>query len=87
MKTKPNDIVEYYARLENFDWLYEYSDDFDLWKQRSRQHRELAEDSSLSDRHWRLYRAFHKHHFQGFTKPNLNDYLMTMGGLGIDIDV
>lgn len=82
MKT-PN-IIQYYNMLDKFDWGYEYSDDYNVWKSRANEFMFLYEYRTLSDLHCRLYEAFQKFHFKGLAKPDLNDYLITLGGLGID---
>ena len=82
MKT-PN-IIQYYDQLDSFDWMYEHSDSYDVWVIRSEQYINLFNYSSLSETHRRLYEDFRAYHFHGADKPCLNDYLITMGGLGID---
>ena len=80
-------IHEYYTELRDFDWGYEHSGDYNVWKKTHNQYSYLTQCSELSETHSRLYRDFKHFIFRGGNKPKLEDYLkedLTLGRLGFD---
>ena len=60
----PGEILSlsaYYDALLRFDWDYESTDDFSVWRRESRRRAELERLAFTSREHEELFRAFDRH--------------------------
>jgi|GEM_PF-896302 len=59
------DLEQYWEKLNNFDWFYEYSDDHSVWQRGRIAASKIAAIAIESPEHRALYDGFYKHHFSG----------------------
>jgi hypothetical protein len=54
-------LQAYYDELRKFDWSYEYTDDFSVWRRCDDKRRQLKQMACLSPDHATLWAAFNRH--------------------------
>lgn len=77
----PISLSDYFRRLEQADWYYDFSDDHRVWSRGSVQMAELRGLSDQSPQHKLMWSAWHDHMFGGPTwgrpevpRPVLDNY-------------
>lgn len=58
-------LADYWDQLNRFDWYYEMTDDFSVWRRGTTRWDELRKISQESPEHMVLFNGFYKHMFTG----------------------
>lgn len=69
-------IKEFYKRLENHDWYFEYSDDHSVWMKGNREYKDLTRYVSENGGIFlEMMNAFTDYYTEKREKPTLSEFL------------
>lgn len=67
--------TDFYNLLCAHDWLYDYSDDYSVWKRGNEQHAQIMRIVKENPQYSDLYHDFAEYVFtRNSPKPNIEDY-------------
>lgn len=58
-------LSEYFAKLREHDWYYDFSDDPHVWKRGNTERKHLEAASASSKLHEKMWDAFNAYYFNG----------------------
>ena len=62
-------LQEYWDLLDKYDWYFNYSDDYTVWKKGSEQGKKISALAKGSNERSELLLGFRAHYFNGKDKP------------------